>query len=59
MVADSIGFVLLAPIGKGPAPGAGGRRLTMATAFVFMQGFVGVRESLIRPYVIVQDALEA
>ncbi|KAK1251268.1 hypothetical protein MKX07_005823 [Trichoderma sp. CBMAI-0711] len=28
-------------------------------AFIFMQGFVGVRESLIRPYVIVQDALGA
>jgi hypothetical protein len=31
----------------------------MATALIFMQGFVGVRESLIRPYVIVQDALGA
>ncbi|ETS06786.1 hypothetical protein M419DRAFT_67714 [Trichoderma reesei RUT C-30] len=28
-------------------------------ALIFMQGFVGVRESLIRPYVIVQDALGA
>ncbi|KAL7821214.1 hypothetical protein V8C44DRAFT_353880 [Trichoderma aethiopicum] len=42
VVADSIGFALLAPI-----------------ALVFMQGFVGVRESLIRPYVTVQDALGA
>ncbi|KAL6880809.1 hypothetical protein J3F83DRAFT_710679 [Trichoderma novae-zelandiae] len=28
-------------------------------AFIFMQGFVGVRESLVRPYVIIQDALGA
>lgn len=31
----------------------------MVTVYIFMQGFVGIRESLVRPHVIIQEGLGA